>query len=102
MTRKGTRRLSGVNVHDYAQLVAKIHDAADKSRDPPTAPGQLYGCLQSAIESARRDDNGFGSCSTGDILTTATLDEPGKNLIAAEFYVCHSEYRDEEAFKSET
>ena len=99
MTRKGTRRLSGVNVHDYAQLVAKIHDAADKSREPSTAPGQLHRCLTEAIDSARRNPEGFGSCSTGDILTTATLDEPSKNLIAAEFYVCHSEYRDEEAFK---
>jgi hypothetical protein len=99
MTTKGTRRLSGVNVHDYKQLMTKIHDASDKSREPNIAPGQLYGCLQTAIESAKRDDNGFGSCSTGDTLATATLDADAKNLLAAEFYICHAEYRDEEAFK---
>ena len=99
MTRRGSRRLSGVNVHDMKQLTTSIHDAADHSKEPNIAAGQLYTCLQSAIESARINPEGFGSCSTGEIQSTATLDQEQRTLISAEFYVRHAEYRDKEAFK---
>ena len=100
MTAKGTRRLSGVNVNDFKRLLFEIHSAAYYSHDRDTASGQLYTCLQSAIEEAKKPDHsGYGSSSTGDVLSVAILDEKLKTLIDAEFYVRHAEYRDEEAFR---
>ena len=98
MIKKGTRRLAGVNVSDFKNLLHHLHEAAKYSEDQDTASGKLYTCLQSAIESAKKND-GYGSSSTGDILSMATLDEKSKTLIDAEFYVRHGEYRDKEAFK---
>jgi len=100
MTRKGTRRLSGVNVNDFNQLITQIHAAAEHSPDHDTASGRLYSMLQSAITSAKKPGNdGFGSSSTGDVMATAILDDKCLTLIAADFYISHAEYRDEEAFR---
>jgi hypothetical protein len=82
-----------------SQLMTQIHDAADHSLDKATAAGMLYHCLKSAIECAREDPDGFGSCSTGDVLSVANLDDKCGTLIDAEFYIRHAEYRDKEAFK---
>ena len=56
--------------------------------------------LTSAIEEAKKpENNGFGSSSTGDVMSVAILDEKRRTLLNAEFYIRHGEYRDKEAFK---
>ena len=97
MTRRGTRRISGVTVLDYGALFEEIHKAAEFSENKDTAGGELYLMLKAAIGEARKG-GGFGVSSTGDVLAAVTLDEKLRTLIAAEFYICHGEYRDTEAF----
>ncbi len=100
MTRKGTRRLSGVAITDHDALLKQIHAAAEHSPDHDTASGRLYTQLKAAIESAKKPGNdGYGSSSTGDVMSIAILDQKLKTLIDAEFYIRHGEYRDKEAFK---
>jgi len=100
MTAKGIRRLAGVNVADFKTLLYHIHEAAKHSSEPDVASGRLYTQLQAAITSAKEPGNkGFGSSATGDVMAVAILDEKNRTLLSAEFYIRHSEYRDEEAFK---
>jgi len=99
MTRRGTHRISGVNVHDIEDLMKQIHEASMYSSDE-TAQGRLYVMLKSAILDAKKPgQDGYGNSSTSDVMAIAVLDEQLKTLIDAEFYIRHSMYRDKEAFK---
>ena len=100
MTVKGTRRIGGVTVSKPDNLLHQLGLASDCSNNPETARGQFYSMLVAAIKEAKKPDrDGYGSCSTGDVLAVANLDGGRRRLISAEFYVVKGAYRDEEAFR---
>lgn len=99
MTAKGVKRIGGVTISDPDRFYEQLAQAASSARDPEAAKGLLYDMAVEAIKEARKVSNGYGSCSTCDVLVVANLDEGRLRLLSAEFYVLKGEYRDEEAFR---
>ena len=93
------RRIHGVLIADYGMLRYRVNQATQWSRDADKAPGLMFSAFISALDSARRDRLGFGWSSCSDVLSAITLDESGRRLLHAEFYVLEGEYRDEELFR---
>jgi len=96
------RRVHGVMVADIDSLKLAMMDSVKGLRNPVNAKGMMFGAFTSALDQAKKDRNGFGWTSSGGVLATATLDESGKRLLHAEFYVKAAEYRDEELFKEDS
>jgi hypothetical protein len=86
-------------VADYKMLTLSIMDAVKGLRNPDDAKILMFGAFTSALDQAKKDRNGFGWSSSGEVLAAVTLDEANKRLLHAEFYVKAAEYRDEELFK---
>ena len=93
------RRIHGVLIADHERFKDRMNQAAQWSRKGEKARGLMFSALMGALDSARRDRLGFCWSSCGDVLSAVTLDESGRRLLHAEFYVMEAEYRDEELFK---
>ena len=93
------RRIHGVLIADYDRFKDRMNQAAQWSRLGDKARGLMFSAFTAALDSARRDRLGFGWSSCSDVLSAITLDESGRRLLHAEFYVLEGEYRDEELFR---
>ena len=93
------RKVHGILVADYSLLTKRIRESAQFSREPGKADGMMFSAFTQALEQAKKDRDGFGWSASGDVLSTVNLDETGKRLLHAEFYIREADYRDEELFK---